>query len=174
MKLYTRNISHNFKLDGSLGVSFFVRYWSSSVNTLQGARLSLLNPILYPSFKHELDFNVERQLLLSPELTVHAQATLTLLHCWEAWNYYPTPSLWSALTTNTFKVYTWNCWRTRHIGSTAIDIFSKQQSAEQWWVMPFPQQKHHPSWRQAFLLYFHITSLILREEILHQCTTYPW
>lgn len=74
----------------------FLRYWSSSVSTLQGARLWLLSPILLPSFKHELDFNIERQPLCSSELTVHAQAILTFLHCWEAWNYYP-PLLYEVL-----------------------------------------------------------------------------
>lgn len=153
IKLYTY---HNIKLV----VHGFLRYWSSSVNTLQGARLWLLSSIPYPSFKHELDFNIERQLLLSSELIVHVQAILTFLHCWEDVNYSPLPFMKCSDHgfTNTFNIYTWDCWRTRHIGSIAIDIFSKQQSAEQQWVMPFPQQKRHPSWRQAFLLYSHIAS----------------
>lgn len=70
--------------------------------------------------------------------------------------------LWSAHSDhslqNTFEIYSRDSWRTRHICSLAIDIFSKQQSVEQQWCAPFPRQNPHPSWGQASKVYFHTTS----------------
>lgn len=134
--------------------------FSWSVRKLQRAKLWLLYPIAYPSSKHELDLNTERQhkQLLS-DFGLHVQASYAVR---KHGIWFKSFFVWSAHSDhslqNTFEIYSRDSWRTRHICSLAIDIFSKQQSVEQQWCAPFPQQNPHPSWGQASKVYFHTTS----------------
>lgn len=82
-KVHISQVSHN--------MSFFFKSvrkpFSWSVHKPQRARLWLLYPIAYPSSKHALDLNTERQCKQLPsDLSQDVQASLPFLCCYQPWN----------------------------------------------------------------------------------------
>lgn len=148
-------------------VLVFLSYWRSlshdqSANCKgQSCDFCILLPILPPSMN----------LILTQKDNTNSFSQMSACMCKQAYLSYAVRKhgiwfksffVWSAHSDhslqNTFEIYSWDCWRTRYICSLAIDIFSKQQSVEQQWCAPFPQQNPHPSWGQASKVYFHTTS----------------
>lgn len=116
----------------SYNMSFFFKLlkkpFSWSVRRPQRARLWLLYPIVYPSSKHALDLNTERQCKQLPtDLSQGVQASLSFLCCYKAWNlmFFVKCTLKQQHLHNTFQIYSRVFWRTRHICYLAIDMLLK-------------------------------------------------